>query len=1052
MENRKASHFQGMYRCNRFRESDLGLKGYCDSNPFIGTVTAKDILKGYLAPESPEEKFEIQDFAELIDEGCEDSGSFITEESRKRWNDRLLKCLVRYAQSETAHLHGQVLRANPGATVMPPNSNYLIQVNRADLVFINPQLHTVRVVAYRIGKSTGFTQKGKKEDASAKYSIELYSYLLYARLFVPEGETWETSAAFYYLRRTEDSDNYVSPCDFFEEHGKTVISLEEVYTGGQTDETELDLHFAPQLKAFEDGKDAEKCSEKVCISCPNKIACSFQKELEMKVKDKKEERKKKTFPPSEEQKRIIEANEGVYKVLADPGSGKTACITQRGAHLTADLGVPVENQLYISFTVNAAEEVKGRLVSECLQRGKKIKESQVNSMTYHALAYKIIKPFYRDFGYTAVPEIADNDPVRISALISEMLNKHVIPGLNYLSIDSKMGDEIGAIPTVESVFNIMKEENILPSDKKCAQKVSFIYRERFERSLHCEDYVLSQIIDLYDEFEKELVKRNLILFSEMEQKMHTVFDKHPEYLESLPWTHIVVDEFQDSNEVQISTLRRLYEEANVRSVMVVGDLNQSIYGFRGTSMENMEHFEEKIGHPVTVLTMHDNYRSCAPVCAMADAVRNRDYERHHLKDAKEIAALPIPVDMVAKKGDGKPVTVKGFHEHRSSSIFLENHEPENEYSWIAWKAQQWVKEDKGRDKKRSIGIIARKKSELIDIAAELSKRGIRSIMRCDVPIMTNTRVIAACSLADAFADPSSEMPFYDYLMAKTNGSIIDEDHDTAKNSILELQERFKGILSLEITEQRACFHELLDALKGNDEIYESFLELLYQNQSIEEELAYIKNLRLFGESRAMAKLRKDYEDIDVELFTAHGCKGLERDCVIVTTTSFWKADYVGSERQRAEARRLLYVAITRAKEELVLTGMYTVRAAATKDKTEAEKKKEEHTVHLNNFLQEVFEAAGQSYDPVDHRKPKPGAKKRPSKVFAFSGSELTEEEKERYDDMTRCATQTDLFSALKSLGLDEDRKEQKKEKKEEMVKEETKTEPSLFDALMALGF
>ncbi|MCM1235909.1 MAG: UvrD-helicase domain-containing protein, partial [Ruminococcus flavefaciens] len=347
---KKSSEFRGTSRCRELRKYD-GLDALLDTAKgaaYDEAILVKDIMRGYL-----DGSFRITDFMGLVEEGLDD-GQMLLPGQREAKAERLCALLTRAASSETRKATfvkpGKVYAGGYEVSVCP------------DAVFTGQDW--VELVLYRSGKPT-VTQKGKKQDASVGSCLELYFLLRYARTMVPAGETWKVKASYYFMRKTTDRTDSMADMDFFSGSGGNVVTLEEEYTGGSTEETELDAQFLAQLEEFAEGVDG--CQEDQCRYCKMYTQCYWQKSPK-KYEKKTLEGKKGAITPSDAQQAVIDFREGYCKVNAGAGTGKTECMTERGARMFAE-GTDPSKMLFITFTEAGATEMKERLVKKTQARG-----------------------------------------------------------------------------------------------------------------------------------------------------------------------------------------------------------------------------------------------------------------------------------------------------------------------------------------------------------------------------------------------------------------------------------------------------------------------------------------------------------------------------------------------------------------------------------------------------------------------------------------------------------------------------------------------------------
>ena len=491
---------------------------------------------------------------------------------------------------------------------------------------------------------------------------------------------------------------------------------------------------------------------------------------------------------------------------------------------------------------------------------------------------------------------------------------------------------------------------------------------------------LSALLSLYEDYDKRLKEENLLQFADQEPLMLGFLDRHPDYLDELGYRHIIVDEFQDSNDTQLEIIRRLISTKCFKSLKVVGDDSQSIYGFRNTTPENILHFFEKIGKVGEDLYLTENRRSTPEILELANKINALNKDR-------------VDKDMIPVRESGKKPVVRGFHDKKT------------EYRYISERIKDLI--DSGYQPE-DIAFIAFKKTELVALGAELTQAGIPWVMMSPLPYMENANVKAALSLAEAFYQPESDLLYFNYLVAKYHGDIFHKKSMTElRLEVDEMKKTFMSIDQLEIPYQRVLFHKFLDALKEEDEIYQAFLDLVYANEDLQSELEYIRNFSIYGKN-AGKKMEQKYQG--VVLTTAHSSKGLEWKAVFNSISGYDSASLHTSgpkhQKKVEEARRLLFVSMTRARDLLYITGQY-VAYGPKDDRT------------YNQFLREVFEAEDIPYCPVD---PNEGLKAQERKKRAAArrssreaGShEMTDAQKAEYNRQVKGASQLSIFDALNS--------------------------------------
>ena len=616
--------------------------------------------------------------------------------------------------------------------------------------------------------------------------------------------------------------------------------------------------------------------------------------------------------------------------------------------------------------------MKARIAKKCETRGLHVSGDDIQAMTFNTFAYRIVKDNFEDCGFTTKPMVVDD--IRNSVIITQLLDENPVAGLDYLNYDVNSPNCLGALACAKKTFETIKETQDYDLDllKDAASEKGFY---RFVGSTG-----LSALLSLYEDYDKRLKEDNLLQFADQEPLMLGFLDGHPDYLDELGYRHIIVDEFQDSNDTQLEIIRRLISTKCFKSLMVVGDDSQSIYGFRNTTPENILHFFEKIGKVGEDLYLTENRRSTPEILELANKINALNKDR-------------VDKDMIPVRESGKKPVVRGFHDKKT------------EYRYISERIKDLI--DSGYQPE-DIAFIAFKKTELVALGAELTQAGIPWVMMSPLPYMENANVKAALSLAEAFYQPESDLLYFNYLVARYHGDIFHKKSMTElRLEVDEMKKTFMSIDQLEIPYQRVLFHKFLDALKEEDEIYQAFLDLVYANEDLQSELEYIRNFSIYGKN-AGKKMEQKYQG--VVLTTAHSSKGLEWKAVFNSISGYDSASLHTSgpkhQKKVEEARRLLFVSMTRARDLLYITGQY-VAYGPKDDRT------------YNQFLREVFEAEDIPYCPVD---PNEGLKAQERKKRAAArrssreaGShEMTDAQKAEYNRQVKGASQLSIFDALDS--------------------------------------
>ncbi|MDY5845151.1 MAG: DNA helicase PcrA [Bariatricus sp.] len=608
---------------------------------------------------------------------------------------------------------------------------------------------------------------------------------------------------------------------------------------------------------------------------------------------------------NEQQREAVCHTEGPLLILAGAGSGKTRVLTHRIAYLIEEKGVNPWNILAITFTNKAAGEMRER-VDKIVGYG----SESIWVSTFHSMCVRILRRYIDRLGYDTNFTIYDADD-------QKTLMKDVC---KYLQIDTKMLKE----RTILGAISSAKDEMVTPE----------------EFALRAEgDFTKKKIAQVYTEYEKQLRANNALDFDDLLVKTVQLFQTQPYVLESYQerFRYIMVDEYQDTNTVQfmlVSILARKY-----KNLCVVGDDDQSIYKFRGANIKNILNFEQVFPY-TKVIKLEQNYRSTTTILDAANAVIRNN------KGRKEKA-------LWTDNGQGELIQFRQFDtafdeaEYIVNNIKNEVNSGKRTYHDCAvlyrTNAQSRMFEEKlvvSNIPYRIVGgINFYSRREIKDLLAylktiengrdDLAVRRIINVPKRGIGLTTINRV------QDYAAE--NEIGFYDALMMAR--SIPGIGRSIGKlESFVALIEQLKaesGHMSIsdlmdEIIELTGYVKELQ---ADTDEEAENRLENIeeFKNKII----AYEELCEAEGEKATLSgfleevALVADIDSLDDEtdyvvLMTLHSAKGLEFPHVYLAGMEdglFPSYMTITSDdpSEVEEERRLCYVGITRAKEELTLT-------------------------------------------------------------------------------------------------------------------------------------
>lgn len=608
---------------------------------------------------------------------------------------------------------------------------------------------------------------------------------------------------------------------------------------------------------------------------------------------------------NEQQSEAVLHTEGPLLILAGAGSGKTRVLTHRIAYLIEEKGVNPWNILAITFTNKAAGEMRER-VDQLVGFG----SESIWVSTFHSTCVRILRRHIDLLGYDTNFTIYDADD-------QKTLMKDVCKLLN---IDTKVYKERSLLNAISHA----KDELVTPEE--------FLLQAGG-------DFSQKKIAEVYAEYEKQLRANNALDFDDLLVKTVQLFQTQKDVLEYYQerFRYIMVDEYQDTNTVQFELIRLL--ASKYRNLCVVGDDDQSIYKFRGANIKNILNFEQ-VFEDAKVIKLEQNYRSTGNILNAANTVIRNNMGR---KDKT----------LWTDKGEGEKISLRQFDSAYDEAEYIVDEIRKNVAKGdvtyhdhaILYRtnAQSRMFEEKfvtvNIPYKIVGGVNFYARREIKDLLAylktvdngkdDLAVRRIINVPKRGIGLTSTNRVQEYAS--------RHEIGFYDALCGVD--LIPDIGRGASKlESFVALIEHFKtdakdlslSDLMQEIIEETG-YVESLRADEGEeaDARIENIDELLSKIAAYEEtceEQNEPATLSGFLEEVALvADIDSLDEDSDyVILMTLHSAKGLEFPHVYLAGMEdgifpSYMTVTADDPEEMEEERRLCYVGITRAEEELTLT-------------------------------------------------------------------------------------------------------------------------------------
>ncbi len=599
------------------------------------------------------------------------------------------------------------------------------------------------------------------------------------------------------------------------------------------------------------------------------------------------------------QREAVFCTDGPLLVLAGAGSGKTRVLTHRIAYLIEEKGVNPWNILAITFTNKAAGEMRERV-----DRQVGFGSESIWVSTFHSTCVRILRRHIENLGYSTNFTIYDSDDQK--TLLKQIFKR--------LDIDPKMYKERAVAGTISSA----KDELVTPEE--------FLLNAGG-------DFRMQKVGSIYEEYQNQLKKNNALDFDDLIVKTVELFQNCPEVLDYYQerFRYIMVDEYQDTNTAQFKLISLL--AGKYKNLCVVGDDDQSIYKFRGANIGNILNFEES--YPgARVIKLEQNYRSTQTILDTANAVirNNRGRKEKTLWTAN---------------GEGGKIRFCQFDQAYEEADFIIKDIRDNDYPYedcvvlYRTNAQSRLLEEKciafNVPYRLVGGVNFYQRKEIKDILAYLKTiaNGVDDIAVSRI-LNVPKRGIGQTSLGRATMFASANgMSLYDALL---RARVIPGMGKTAEK-IGGFTDLIEG-LRQKIDEDGCTIKELIETiltdtgyraeLEAEGEVesqtrLENIEELINKAVSYTEDSEHPTLDEFLEEVALVADVdRMDESENRVTLMTLHSAKGLEFPRVYLSGMDdglFPGMMSISSDDpgELEEERRLCYVGITRAKENLTMT-------------------------------------------------------------------------------------------------------------------------------------
>lgn len=605
-----------------------------------------------------------------------------------------------------------------------------------------------------------------------------------------------------------------------------------------------------------------------------------------------------------EQSEAVRTTEGPLLIMAGAGSGKTRVLTHRIAYLLDEKDVSPYNILAITFTNKAAKEMKARveqLVGE---------EAQVIWMsTFHSMCVRILR---RDADRIGIERnFTIIDPTDQKSVIKDVLKNE--------NIDSKRFEPRMFIGAISNLKNELKT----PED---AQK-------------EANDYHSQMVATVYKGYQRQLSRNEALDFDDLIMTTINLFERVPEALEYYQnkFQYIHVDEYQDTNKAQYTLIKLLANK--FKNLCVVGDSDQSIYGWRGADIQNILSFEEDYPDAKTIF-LEQNYRSTKTILNAANEVIKNNTERkpkglwtantggdkinyYEATTERDEAEYVVREIMKHQRNGKKYSDMAILYRTNAQSRILEETFMKSNIPYTMVGGQKFYDRKEIKDLLSYLRVIANSNDDIsLQRIINVPKRGVgpSSVEKIQTyAVQNNISMFDALGEVD-FIGLSKKVTqeciaFYEMIQ-----NLIKEQEFLEISEIVEevlVKSGYRDMLDREQTLESRSRLENLDEFMSVPKDYE-------ENTPLEEQslINFLTDLSL------VADIDEADTESGVTLMTMHSAKGLEFPIVFImgmeeSLFPHIRAIKSDDDHEMEEERRICYVAITRAEETLYITNATT---------------------------------------------------------------------------------------------------------------------------------
>jgi DNA helicase II / ATP-dependent DNA helicase PcrA len=605
---------------------------------------------------------------------------------------------------------------------------------------------------------------------------------------------------------------------------------------------------------------------------------------------------------NEQQLAAVTAKPGPQLIIAGAGSGKTRTLTYRVAYLLEN-GIDPRNILLLTFTNKAARQMLDR-VANLLP----IDASGIWGGTFHSVGNRMLRRHGSALGYNSGFTIMDREDQK------DLINTVVASaGIDPKEIRFPKGDVLAEI------FSFVVNTET-PLEELLAEKFPYFLP------------LLEKILDVHARYEKKKKATNSVDFDDLLEKTLTMLQKHENVAQFYrrQFQFILVDEYQDTNKIQADLIDLLAGEH--RNVMVVGDDAQSIYSWRGANFQNILEFPKRYPD-AQVFKIEMNYRSVPEILEVANAAitANVDQFTKNLQPVRESNSVKPAVVALNDGNEQAQFVAQRILELRDEDVDL-----------------------------NEIAVLYRAHYHALELQLELSRRGIPYQITSGIRFFEQAHIKDVISFLRLVANPRDEVAFKRMVkllpgIGNRGAENLWNAWDKSLNEKGEITSWSERLLPMNVSAKSKkhwtqLAHTLDEIAPGGrpnppsemitsvvEAIYDDYAKVNFTNYELRKEdltqlsafsrqfkdlNEFLSQLALISNVDAEAAPNQAGDKEAVNLSTVHQAKGLEFHTVFViwlTDGMFPSSRSMDDRKDLEEERRLFYVAITRAKDELYLS-------------------------------------------------------------------------------------------------------------------------------------